>query len=92
MTDIYLKADHKIIAGLTIEQDYEGDRDEKGKIIGGGGCLFRTPKGKNLFLQWPEFSFYQDGRPATAEREASELRSAHRKSKSKFTQKGIFAR
>ncbi len=79
MTDIYLKADHKIIEDLTIEEGYAGDRDDKGQVVGEGGCLFKTAKGKNLFLRWSEFSFYQDGRPATVARNAAAAKLARRK-------------
>lgn len=79
MTDIYLKADRKIIEDLTIEQGYEGDRDKNGVIQGDGGCLFKTSKGKNLFLRWTEFCFYQDGRPATVARNLAAAKSARRK-------------
>jgi len=42
--------------GLTIEEVWEGERDERHVLQSEGGVTFFTPKHKRWFLKWSEFA------------------------------------
>ena len=42
---------------LTVEDVFEGERDERRCLSQEGGVMFRTEKGKKWFLKFSEFAF-----------------------------------
>lgn len=42
---------------LTVEDVFEGERDERRVLSQEGGVMFRTEKGKKWFLKFSEFAF-----------------------------------
>lgn len=68
LVSVKLKADNHRIDNLEVMEVYDGDRDKSmfpkdlkfdvmGVLKETGGVLFKTQKGKNLFMHFEEFSF-----------------------------------
>jgi hypothetical protein len=53
---------------LTIDDVYDGERDEQKTLTQEGGVMFRTEKGKKWFLKYSEFAFVF---PATRKADAA---------------------